>query len=151
MLYYHFAGYWACILDVPLLYESGLDIFVSVVLMVAVTEPAVQMARLRERDGGLSEREARDRVGSQMGVREKVERTLARRGRRGKVVVNDGGTGELEEDVGRVMREVMEEGGGRVWGWWLWGSPVGAVGVGAWEMYKGWRARRRWEVEKARL
>lgn len=151
ILYYHLLGHWACILDIPLLYESGLDIFVSVVLMVAVTSPEVQMKRLRERDKGLSEGEARDRVGSQMGVEEKVGRTEGRGAGRGKVVVNDGGRGELEGEVRRVLGEVEAEGGGRLWGWWLWGSPVGAVGVGAWEVYKGWRARRRWEGERARL
>ena len=78
------------VLDVPLLFEAGLEVFVSVVLMVAVSEPGVQMRRLRGRDPGLSEREAADRVGSQMGVEEKVGRTRARGGARGKVVLNDG-------------------------------------------------------------
>lgn len=150
VLYYYAMGYWACVLDIPLLYESGLDIFVSVVIMVAVSDPSVQMQRLRERDKGLSEQEARDRVGSQMGVGEKVERTRARGGARGKVVVNDLGRGELEGGVGRVMGEVRGE-AGWVRGWWLWGSPVEAVGVGGWEVYRGWRARRRWEGERARL
>lgn len=83
-------GCWAVVLDVPLLFEAGLEVFVSVVLMVAVSEPGVQMRRLRGRDPGLSEREAADRVGSQMGVEEKVGRTRARGGARGKVVLNDG-------------------------------------------------------------
>lgn len=137
-------------LDVPLLYESGLDIFVSVVLMVGVSSPAVQMARLRERDQGLSKGEAEDRVGSQMGVEEKVGRTRARGERRGKVVMNDGDRGDLEREVGRVIGEVGGEGGGRAWGWWLMGSPVGVVGVSGWEVWSGWRARKRWEEERRR-
>lgn len=151
ILYYHFMGHWAVVLDIPLLYESGLDIFVSVVIMVAVTSPQVQMQRLRERDKGLSEEEARDRVGSQMGVLEKVQRTKARGERRGKVVVNDGGREELDREVERVFREVKVEGGGRLWGWWVWGSPVGAVGASAWEVYRSWTARRQQELEKAKL
>ena len=138
------------VLDVPLLYESGLDVFVSVVLMVAVSEPEVQMRRLRERDRGLSEREAEERVASQMGVEEKVGRTRMRGASRGKVVLNDGDKGDLEREVGRVMGEVKGEGGGGVWGWWLLGSPCGVLGVSAWEVYLGWRARRRWEEERRR-
>lgn len=135
-------------LDIPLLYESGLDVFVSVVVMVAVSSPAVQMARLRERDKTLSGPEAEDRVGSQMGVEEKVGRTRARGGRRGKVVLNDGDRGDLGREVGRVIGEVRGEGGGRAWGWWLLGSPVGVVGVSGWEVWLAWRARRRWEEER---
>lgn len=134
----------------PLLYESGLDVFVSVVLMVAVSDAEVQMRRLRSRDKGLSEREAEERVASQMGVGEKVGRTRMRGVGRGKVVFNDGGRGELEGEVRRVIGEVRGEGGGAVWGWWLVGSPVGVVGVSAWEVWEGWRARRRWEEERRR-
>ena len=134
----------------PLLFESGLDIWVSVVLMVAVSEPRVQMARLRDRDRGLSLEEAEARVGSQVGVEEKVGRTRARGGMRGKVLLNDGGREELVTEVGRVMGEVRVEGGGWAWGCWLMGSPYGALGVSAWEMWQGWRARRRWEEETKR-
>lgn len=150
VVYYFVRGWWAVVLDVPLLYESGLDIFVSVVVMVAVSSAEVQMRRLRERDRGLSGGEAGDRVGSQMGVGEKVGRTRARGGRRGKVVMNDGDRGDLEREVGRVIGEVKGEGGGRVWGWWLVGSPYGVAGVSAWEVYQGWRARKRWEEEERR-
>ncbi len=145
VVYYYILGHWACVLDIPLLYESGLDIFVSVVVMVAVRDPAIQMRRLRERDPELSEEEARNRVGSQMGVWEKVGRTRARGRVRGKVVGNEGGRGELEGEVGRVVGEVRGEAGG--WGWrgWVWGSPGAAVGVGGWEVWRGWRARRLWE------
>ena len=138
------------VLDIPLLYESGLDVFVSVVLMVSVSSPSVQMERLRRRDKLLSLAEAEDRVGSQMGVEEKVARTRARGGRRGKVVVNDGDRGQLEGEVARAMGEMRAEGGGRAWGWWMLGSPVGAAGAGAWEVFLGWRARRGWEEERRR-
>lgn len=138
------------VLDVPLLYESGLEVFVSVVLMVAVSEAEVQMRRLRQRDKGLSEEEAQERIASQMGVGEKVGRTRMRGARRGKVLFNDGDRGELEREVERVMGEVKGEGGGGWWGWWLLGSPVGVLGVSTWEMFLGWKARRRWEEERRR-
>ncbi|CAD6573468.1 MAG: hypothetical protein ASARMPRED_006086 [Alectoria sarmentosa] len=150
LLYYFVRGWWAVVLDIPLLYESGLDVFVSVVLMVSVSSPSVQMERLRRRDKLLSLAEAEDRVGSQMGVEEKVARTRARGGRRGKVVVNDGDRGQLEGEVARAMGEMRAEGGGRAWGWWMLGSPVGAAGAGAWEVFLGWRARRGWEEERRR-
>lgn len=150
LLYYHLMGYGAVVVDTPLLYESGLDLFCSIVVMVAVSDAEVQMRRLRERDKALSAEEARDRVGSQMGVVEKVERTRARGEGRGKVVWNDGGKAELKKEVERVVEEIRREGGGGLRRWWLWGSPLGVVGVGGWEVWKGWRARKRWEVERRR-
>ncbi|KAL2037814.1 hypothetical protein N7G274_009539 [Stereocaulon virgatum] len=150
VLWYHFLGHWAVVLDIPLLYESGLDVFCGVVVMVAVSDVEVQMRRLRDRDRGLSEQEARDRVGSQIGVGEKVERTRARGPRRGKVVQNDGGLEELGGEVKRVVSEIRGEGGGLLWEVWLWGSPVGAAGVAAWEVWRSWKVRRRWEQERVR-
>lgn len=147
ILYYHIRGHWALVLDIPLLYESALDVFCSVVIMVAVSDAEVQMRRLRERDWGLSQREAEERVGSQMGVGEKVGRTRVRGRERGKVLINDEGKGELEGEVRRVVGEVRREGGGWLWGMWLWGSPLGCLIVGIWEVVCSWRARRRWEVE----
>ena len=143
VLWYYVLGHWAVVLDIPLLYESGLDVFMGVVVMVAVADSAVQMRRLRERDKGLSEGEARERVGSQMGVREKVGRTRGRGGR-GWVVWNDGGRGELGGEVGGVVRELRERWGGW-WGGWLWVSPVVAGGMGVWVVWRGWRCRREWE------
>ncbi|KAL8799487.1 MAG: hypothetical protein Q9182_005855 [Xanthomendoza sp. 2 TL-2023] len=140
-------GEWAVILDIPLLYDSNLDIFTPVILMIAAS-PSIQMQRLRARDGHLSARDAEDRVVSQGGVGEKVERTEARGRGRGFVVWNDGGMGELAEEVGRVMGEV--ERGGRK-GWWRWVFwvcwPV-AVGWGVWEVGRGWWGRREWERGK---
>lgn len=150
ILYYYVTGHWAVVCDIPLLYESGLDVFASVVVMVAVRDPVVQMRRLRDRDKGLSQREAEERVGSQMGVGEKVARTLRRGRKRGKVVWNDAGMGELEGEVKRVMREI-EEGSWGQWGrWWMWGSPVGCILVAMWVVWCGWRARIGWEGEKGK-
>ena len=114
--------------------------------MVAVSDPVVQMRRLRERDKALSEEEARNRVASQMGVGEKVGRTKMRGEGWGVVVWNDGGRGELEEEVGRVVREVE---GGRGRGWW-WGNPVVVGVLAVWAVWVGWRARRKWEGERGR-
>ncbi|KAL8760856.1 MAG: hypothetical protein Q9184_002966 [Pyrenodesmia sp. 2 TL-2023] len=144
ILYHYLRGHWAVVLDIPLLYDSGLDIFCPVIIMVAAS-PTTQMQRLRARDPHLSAEEARDRVASQGGVAGKVRRTEARGRGRGWVVWNEGGKEELREKVGEVVRSV--EGGGRRgwWGWVCWLCvPVG-VGWGVWEVGRGWWERRRWE------
>lgn len=99
----HFRGHWAAVLDVPLLFESGLDVFCGAVLVVATCE-GTQVRRLKERNG-LEEEEARDRVRSQEPVSGKVERVGAMGGR-GKVLVNEGTREELEGRVREVMREL---------------------------------------------
>ncbi|KAI4243174.1 MAG: hypothetical protein LQ352_007083, partial [Teloschistes flavicans] len=61
VLWHWITGSWAVVLDIPLLYDSALDIFTPVVVMIAAS-PATQMSRLRGRDRHLSEQEAQDRV-----------------------------------------------------------------------------------------
>lgn len=149
VLRYYVQGHWAVVLDIPLLFESGLDIFCGAVLMVAVTDPVAQMRRLRLRDPALSQLEAEERVGSQMPVGEKVERCEAR-GRRGSVVLNVGTMDELRENVARAMEQLERS---KRWRLWLWLSPFVAGALAAWEVWKGWRARKKWEsgaVAKAR-
>lgn len=177
VLYYYILGYWAVVLDIPLLFESGLDIFCSVVIMVAVRDLEVQMRRLldRDRDKGLGRIEAENRVLSQGKVEEKVGRTRERGGGRGVVVWNDEGLGQLRKEVERAVKEmqggeVRQENSGdggeeidgddkavtyplplqKWWNWWLWVSPWAAAFVASVEVWRGWRARRRWEArEKA--
>ena len=143
VLKYYLLGHWAVVLDIPLLFESGLDVFCGVVIVVAVKEPGVQMRRLRERDPHLSPGEAEDRVRSQGDVRGKVERVRGMGGR-GKVVWNDEGKEELKGEMERVLDEVRR---GRR-GWWTWllvGCPPLAVLVGVWSVLTGWLDRRKWE------
>ncbi|KAI9792349.1 MAG: hypothetical protein M1833_001120 [Piccolia ochrophora] len=137
-------GHWAVVLDVPLLYEAGLDVWCGAVVMVGVRDEAVQVARMVERDGegkGVSVEEARERVRSQGGVEGKVERC---RFGEGWVVWNDAGREELRGEVERVVSGLRE---GRPW-WWggaLWVCPVLAGLVGVWVVARNWWARRRWE------
>lgn len=146
IIYYHFLGNWAVVLDVPLLYESGLDIFCGAIIVVAVSSPEVQMQRLQARDRGLSSEEAKDRVSSQMEVREKVGRCKERR-ERGFVIWNDGGREDLKNRVSGVVKR-LESGRGFWWLLWLWGSPFVALAVAGWEVWKGWRAKKRWQDVK---
>ena len=150
VLYYYIRGYWAVLLDIPLLYESGFDVFCGVVVMVAVGDREIQMKRLRERDKGLSAQEAEERVGSQMQIEEKVERTEARGARQGKVLLNDGTREELERRVAIVYKEIKEDGGGSGRRIWLWGSPLVVVILGVWNICLSWWARRSWERHRER-
>ena len=143
MLYNHFLGNWAVVLDIPLLYESGLDIFCGAIIVVAVSSPEVQMQRLQARDRGLSSEEAKDRVSSQMEIREKVGR-CKERGEMGLVIWNDSGKEELRNQVSEVVKR-LKSGRGFWWLLWLWGSPFVALAVAGWEVWKGWRAKKRWE------
>ena len=74
-------GEKAAVLDVPLLFESGMESMVDEVWVVAVP-PAVQVARLRARNG-YGETEAQARLDSQMPLEEKLKRAHV-------VIWNDG-------------------------------------------------------------
>lgn len=147
-------GCWAVVLDVPLLFEAGLDRMCGAVVVVAVRDPKVQMERLRRRDPHLSAQEAEDRVRSQGDVRDKARRAEARGRGRGEVVWNDAGREELEAEVRRVIGTLR---GQRPW-WWSWlllGCPPLAVLAGLWEYWRNGRINTQWAElerrEKAKL
>ncbi len=60
------------VLDVPLLFETKLDVFVNTIWVVYVTQK-IQMQRLMKRND-LSEKLARQRIASQISLEEKVKR-----------------------------------------------------------------------------
>ncbi|RAL02981.1 putative dephospho-CoA kinase [Aspergillus ibericus CBS 121593] len=142
ILYYYVRGHWAVVLDVPLLFESGMDLLCGVVMVVGVKDPAVQMERLRLRDKHLSVQEAEDRVRSQGDVKGKVERAEWRGKGRGVVVWNDGDRGDLEVEVRRAMGVV---GGRGWWTWLLWVVPPMALLVAGWNLGVNFWLKRGWE------
>lgn len=150
MLWAYLRGSWAVVLDIPLLFESGWERYCGTILVVGVSDPAIQMARLRARDPHLSEEDARNRVLSQGDVREKAERCL-RREREGKgfgvVVWNDGDQKALGREIEIVMREIRR--GSPAW-WTLlcWLCPPVAVAAGAVSWWKMKRVQSAWEEEK---
>jgi dephospho-CoA kinase len=154
LLKYYLSGHWAVVLDVPLLFESGLDMLCGTVMVVAVKDPEIQMRRLRDRDAHLSEEDARNRVQSQGDVREKARRCEARGKGRGVVVWNDGGKEELSGVVGKVMR-VIQGSSPRWWAWLLLLCPPLAGLAGVWTYWRNWRINRSWKElemrEKAKL
>ena len=157
ILRYWWRGHWACVLDVPLLFESSWDLLCGAVIVVGVSDPEVQIQRLLRRDmettgGKMTREDAERRVRSQMSVREKVERVEAcweGRGENGFVVWNDGSMEELRDKVGEVVMRLRR---GRGW-WW---SRLG-VFVPAWLVarmvalvWRNWVRRRRY-LEGKRL
>ena len=154
LLKYYLLGHWAVVLDVPLLFESGLDVLCGVVMVVGVRDEEVQIARLRARDPHLSAEEARDRVGSQGDVREKARRCEARGAGRGVVVWNDGGKEELKIEVDKAMKEV-QRGSPKWWAWLLVLCPPMAGLAGFWTYWRNIRINKEWKEkelkEKAKL
>lgn len=140
-------GCWAVILDVPLLFESGMDVLCGTVMVVAVRDPAIQMKRLRERDPHLSQEDAENRVKSQGDVREKAKRAEARGHGRGVVVWNDGGKEELRKEIDKVMKEVNHQ-SPRWWAWLLLLCPPLAGLAAVWNYYRSLVLNRRWKEQE---
>ncbi|KAI9880058.1 MAG: hypothetical protein M1830_005790 [Pleopsidium flavum] len=147
VLYYYLKGHWAVVLDIPLLFESGLDVMCGVVMVVAVFDAEIQMKRLRARDAHLTAEDARNRVLSQGDVSEKARRAETRGEGAGVVIWNDGGKEELE----RELRRVVEKMGERHPGWWaslLLLVPPLAGFAGLRSLLQSWLMSRRWEASK---
>lgn len=136
-------------LDVPLLFESGWERYCGSILVVGVSDPKIQIQRLRARDAHLTEEDAANRVMSQGDVREKAERCLRRGEGRGVVVWNDSDRAHLEKEIQRVMKDVR----GRSPRWWsllLWVFPPAGLVAGLWSWWKMRAVQLRWEHEKKR-
>lgn len=147
MVWAYLRGHWAVVLDVPLLFESGWERYCGTILVVGVSDPKIQMERLRARDAHLSEDDARNRVISQGDVREKARRCLRRGPGRGVVVWNDHGREELEREVARVMEQVKKA-SPRWWSFLLWVCPPLAAGAALLSWWKMKKVQETWEEEK---
>ena len=116
LLYYYSRGHWATVMDVPLLFETGMDKLCGSVMVVAVKDKEVQMRRLRARDPHLSKEEARNRVISQGDIAEKVKQVEERGEENGVVVWNDGDKEDLERELAKAMEGVKKLSPQ----WWAW-------------------------------
>jgi len=87
-------GFKTVIMDIPLLFESRLQHLVDKVLVVSVTEEH-QLKRLMERNG-LSEKEARARIASQLPMSVKEEGADA-------VIYNNGSADETKWQLNRIL------------------------------------------------
>ena len=150
VLGYYVRGYWAVVLDVPLLFESRLDRWCGATLVVGVRDRAIQMRRLRERDPHLSEEEAESRVISQTDVRLKAEQSRARGEGKGLVVWNDGTREELRLQIDDAMR-TLRRGSDGWWSWLLLACPPLAIVVALWRVRENARFQREWEVKSKEI
>lgn len=149
LIYHYVRGQWAVVLDVPLLFESGMDLICGTVVVVGVHDPAVQMARLRARDAHLSAEEAENRVQSQGDVRVKAAQAEFRgtTTARGVVVWNDADKVELECAVKAAMASI-EASSPRWWAWALLVAPPVGVGMAAWNLMVNFLTQKSWEKHK---
>ena len=85
------------VLDIPLLFESGLDRFCGITVVVA-TKPDLQLQRLLERDARLSREDAQGRVASQWDINDKKKLADV-------VIENDSSKEALEKSVAMVVRK----------------------------------------------
>lgn len=150
LLFCYLRGNWAVVLDVPLLFESGLDAICGTVMVVAVRDPVIQMQRLRARDAHLTEEDAENRVKSQGDVREKAKRAEARGKGAGVVVWNDGGKEELKDEIHKAMSEIRRQ-SPRWWAWLLLLCPPLAGLAGVWSYYRGQEINRRWKEQELQV
>ncbi|QKX55548.1 uncharacterized protein TRUGW13939_02642 [Talaromyces rugulosus] len=153
LLYYYLKGHWAVVLDVPLLFESGMDVICGAVVVVAVNDPAVQMARLRARDAHLTAEDAENRVRSQGDVREKVKKALFRnrvaeentdKGSRGVIIWNDGDKADLEREVNKAISAIQTH-SPKWWSWLLLAAPPVSVAAAVWNMAVNFGLQKSWD------
>lgn len=154
VLRHYLRGHWAVVLDIPLLFESGLDRFCGTVVVVGVRDPLVQKRRLMERDDHLTAEDAENRVRSQGDVRTKARRAEARNDAaaaatasktKGVVLWNDGTRDELALQVGDAVRTLRTT-HPTWWSWLLLACPPLAVAVSAWRYWQNVKINKRWEV-----
>lgn len=112
------------ILDVPLLFESGLDVICSSAVTVSCSSD-LQLSRLLNRNSELSEEEAQQRIKSQMADEERRERADY-------VVENNGSLESLEQDVQKLVKNVKPS----LFSWIIGCFPPVAMGLAIWSYYK---------------
>ncbi|TQV92610.1 hypothetical protein V2A60_009084 [Cordyceps javanica] len=140
-------GHWAVVLDVPLLFEGGLDRFCGVTAVVAVRDPEVQLGRLMARDPHLSREDAENRVRSQGDVRDKAARCEARGDGHGVVLWNDGTREELAGQVNEAVAALKAR-SPEWWSWALLGCPPLAVLVAAYRVWQNGRINKQWHESR---
>ncbi len=91
---YRMAGQTLAVVEIPLLFEAGLTDLVDRIWVVSVS-PEIQLQRLMER-GGLSEAEARLRIGTQLPLELKE-------GNADVVLYNNKGVSDLRSEVIKIL------------------------------------------------
>ena len=143
-------GHWAIVLDIPLLFESKLDRFCGVTVVVAVRDPEIQMKRLMSRDAHLSREDAENRVRSQTDVRAKAIRCENRGDGHGVVLWNDGSKEDLAASLDGAVKKMKSQ-SPEWWSWALLGCPPLALVVAAYKYWQNASINKRWQQNEAKL
>lgn len=93
------AGHKVVVLEVPLLFETGLDADADKIVVV-VSDESLQIERMKKRDD-LEEEEARQRIAAQMSLAEKAKKADY-------VLYNSGTLDELREQVKALWEEITK-------------------------------------------
>ncbi|CEJ90180.1 Putative Dephospho-CoA kinase [[Torrubiella] hemipterigena] len=133
-------GCWAVVLDIPLLFESKLDRFCGVAMVVAVRDPEVQMTRLMNRDAHLTREDAENRVKSQTDVRVKASWAEARGKGKGVVLWNDTSKEELQAQLDNHIK-ALKKASPQWWALSLLAFPPLAAAVAAFRIWQNVRNR----------
>lgn len=141
-------GYWAVVLDVPLLLEGKLDMLCGTVILIDCPDPEMQVQRILKRNrevenGNMTEEEARGRIASQMQRADKVEileKQWVSRGK-GHIIRNDGTLQDMERNLGDTMDRIRE-GRGSLWTYSLLFVPVWTLARTAWIVFQNWRSKK---------
>ncbi|KAF3197334.1 hypothetical protein TWF106_005482 [Orbilia oligospora] len=141
IVYYWLRGYWAVVLDIPLLFESRLDVYCGVSLLVGL-EPEIQLERLLKRDAFLTRDDGEKRIASQMPLEKKI-------GFADVVIWNNDSEEELREEIGLFVERYKRR---RPWIWTLimqtfW--PATGVVI-AWRLLGNFLKRRRLDAKAAK-
>lgn len=99
VLWYYICGYSICILDVPLLFEAGLDLFCAVSVTV-ISEKSLQLERILARNPHMSKEEAVNRINSQMRNEQRIERADY-------VLTNNEGLPTLYKEIDQFSRRIQ--------------------------------------------
>ncbi|CCH62606.1 hypothetical protein TBLA_0H03250 [Henningerozyma blattae CBS 6284] len=92
-------GYSICILDIPLLFESKLDIICGVTISVICNEK-LQIERLLARNPTLSSEDAKNRIDSQMKMNDRIEKSDY-------IITNDEDMNMLYKRVDNVVSKIQ--------------------------------------------
>ncbi|KAK6352507.1 hypothetical protein TWF730_009331 [Orbilia blumenaviensis] len=141
IVHYWLRGHWAVVLDIPLLFESRLDVYCGVSLLVGL-EPELQLERLLKRDSFLTRDDGEKRIASQMPLDKKI-------GFADVVIWNNDSKEELEREIGLFVGQYKR---GRPWIWtFLMQVFWPATGcVIAWRLICNFLKRRRLDAKAAK-
>lgn len=128
-------------LDIPLLFESRLDVYCGVSLLVGL-EPEIQLERLLKRDAFLTRDDGEKRIASQMPLDEKI-------GFADVVIWNNDSKEELEKEIGLFVERYKRR---RPWIWTMimqvfW--PATGVVIG-WRLLGNFLKRRSLDAKAAK-